>query len=308
MERLERILVVLECLDAEQPALDRAVALAVRTGAALELYCVDYNETLSGDARIDATVLTELRDAHTKRVLEWLSGQREAVEALGLQVAASAEYGYPEHAEIVRRANEIDPDLIVKATRFHPALERNYFRASDWHLIKQCSFPLLFVKRREPVAHAPIIAAIDPFQYHERPGNLDAQILETGAFLAATLDTKLHVAHVVTPVGSFVSGEESYAEHLANESKAVEERRAIIADMCRRYNVPEECIHVVSGSARQEVPKLDAGLGAGIAVLGAVSRSSLSELFVGNTAEHVLEAVSSDLLVLHPREAARRPS
>lgn len=306
MKQIERILVALERLESEQPALERAVMLATHTGASIELYCADYNEGLSGHGRVDATVLKDLRDAHTKEVLAWLADLGHGLAARGIEVTTQAQYGHPEHAEIVRRANEIKPDLIVKATRSHPVLERNYFRASDWHLIKHCSHPLLFVKQPELDVTAPVIAAIDPFQFHERPSDLDAQILETGAFLAGALDTSLHVVHVVTPVSSFVTAEESHFDHLANEARAIEEHRARVLDLSRRYGVSSERIHIVGGSARHEIPKLDAALDAGITVLGAVSRSSLGELFVGNTAEHVLEAVNSDVLVLHPQERIGR--
>jgi nucleotide-binding universal stress UspA family protein len=37
---------------------------------------------------------------------------------------------------------------------------------------------------------------------------------------------------------------------------------------------------------------------AGMVVMGAVSRSSVKELFIGNTAERVLEEIESDLVVV----------
>jgi nucleotide-binding universal stress UspA family protein len=43
-------------------------------------------------------------------------------------------------------------------------------------------------------------------------------------------------------------------------------------------------------------------LGAAVTVIGTVARSGLSGALIGNTAEVVLDAVESDVLVLKPQE------
>jgi universal stress protein E len=42
--------------------------------------------------------------------------------------------------------------------------------------------------------------------------------------------------------------------------------------------------------------------GAGIVVMGAVSRSALKRLFIGSTAEHLLDRLPCDVLVVKPRQ------
>jgi universal stress protein E len=41
-------------------------------------------------------------------------------------------------------------------------------------------------------------------------------------------------------------------------------------------------------------------LGAGIVVMGALSRSGLKRLFIGNTAEAVLDSLACDVLIVKP--------
>jgi universal stress protein E len=48
------------------------------------------------------------------------------------------------------------------------------------------------------------------------------------------------------------------------------------------------------------IPALARRLRSSIVVIGAVSRSGLKRLFIGNTAERVIDALSCDLLVVKP--------
>ena len=47
-------------------------------------------------------------------------------------------------------------------------------------------------------------------------------------------------------------------------------------------------------------------LGAGILVMGAVSRSGLKRVFIGNTAERILESLPCDVLVIKPEDFISR--
>jgi universal stress protein E len=66
----------------------------------------------------------------------------------------------------------------------------------------------------------------------------------------------------------------------------------------RRYLVDRPPVEAISGTARQ--------IGADLLVMGAVSRSGLKRVFIGNTAERVLGAVTCDVLVVKPRRFAAR--
>jgi universal stress protein E len=66
--------------------------------------------------------------------------------------------------------------------------------------------------------------------------------------------------------------------------------------------------HLASGNPATVIPRLARELGAGIVVMGALSRSGLSRVFIGNTAERVLESLPCDVLVIKPEDVAPRVS
>jgi nucleotide-binding universal stress UspA family protein len=85
----------------------------------------------------------------------------------------------------------------------------------------------------------------------------------------------------------------SYEELQKQESESFEMFRANAA-------IPRTRAHLVEGNPSREIPRVAGKLGAAIVVMGALSRSGLERLFIGNTAERVLGALNCDVLVVKP--------
>lgn len=66
------------------------------------------------------------------------------------------------------------------------------------------------------------------------------------------------------------------------------------------HGIPRDCVHVREGRTRGLIVALTAQLHADAVVMGAVSRRGLKRLFLGNTAEEVLDELPCDLLIVKP--------
>jgi len=73
-----------------------------------------------------------------------------------------------------------------------------------------------------------------------------------------------------------------------------------VARLCKQHGVPPERTHVHQGGTRQLLLTLTEQLRADAVVMGAVSRSGLKGLFLGNTAEDVLDRLHCDLVIVKP--------
>jgi universal stress protein E len=91
----------------------------------------------------------------------------------------------------------------------------------------------------------------------------------------------------------------SYEELKEQERQAFEALRAAAA-------IPRTRAHLVEGNPAREIPRTARQLGAAIVVMGALSRSGLQRVFIGNTAERVLGSLNCDVLVVKPEEIAPR--
>jgi universal stress protein E len=70
--------------------------------------------------------------------------------------------------------------------------------------------------------------------------------------------------------------------------------------------VSGERVRLEQGSASEVLPRVAETLGAAVLVMGAVSRSRLQELFLGSTAERVLERAACDVLVVKPPDFSEK--
>jgi len=76
------------------------------------------------------------------------------------------------------------------------------------------------------------------------------------------------------------------------------EHTAAVHELTDAMRLPRERVHVAQGGAREQLLALTDRLRADVVVMGAVSRSGLERLFIGSTAEEVLDRVPCDLLIV----------
>ncbi len=82
--------------------------------------------------------------------------------------------------------------------------------------------------------------------------------------------------------------------------------KANFLEFAAAHRIPKARCHLVDTDPVFAIPHLARTLGADLVVMGAVSRSGLKRVFIGNTAERVLDALPCDVLVVKPSRFARR--
>jgi universal stress protein E len=173
---------------------------------------------------------------------------------------------------------------------------------------------LLLVKSGRPYRKPAIIAAVDPF--HARPADLDMRLLAAGGTLARLLHGSLHVFHAYMPLVSVTTMPLSTARLVTLPPEAEEAHGRQIARVIDKLadtaGIPRARRHVCMGDVSGKLRGAISDTHAGLVVMGAVSRSGLARLFVGSTAERVLDKLDCDVLVVKPRafksKVERRPA
>jgi universal stress protein E len=301
----QRILVVIDPTATAQPALERAAWLAKRLSAGLELFICDYDPQLAEARFFDAASLakarTSLVENHHRRLLDLARPIQEG----GVDVAVDARWDYPLHEGIVRKAVESQARLVVKDTHFHSMLKRSIFSNTDWSLIRGCPMPLWLVKPRPAGAHPCFIAAVDPLHERDKPAELDHAILSTAKDYCTPLGGELHVFHSfdIAPVLAVSTDSMTMPISLPvrelTDSMRAEHSQAVYG-LTDTHGIARERVHIHQGGARELLVALTEQLRADVVVMGAVSRSGLKRMFLGNTAEEVLDKLSCDLLIVKP--------
>jgi universal stress protein E len=303
MSEQKRVLVIVDPTATSHPAIERAAWLARRTAARIELFISDYAPQLV-DPRFHRVPPGESRTALVERHRRRLEQLAQPLRTSGLTVDIDSRFDHPLHDSIVRKAEDSAADFVIKDTHYHSVLKRSIFSNTDWSLIRNCAATLWLVKPRPPGQRPCFVAAVDPLHERDKPAELDHRIVKTGKALSEALGGQLHVFHafdltaaiaitgdVMTPIALPIN---DIADALRSEHTEAVER------LCKEHGVPPERTHIHQGGTRQLLLALTEKLRADAVVMGAVSRSGLKGLFLGNTAEDVLDRLHCDLVIVKP--------
>jgi universal stress protein E len=214
-------------------------------------------------------------------------------------------WDYPPHEAIIRRALASKADLVVAAARPHRFGARLILTNTDWELIRQCPVSLLLVKSTRQYRKAAVIAAVDPFHAHAKPAKLDERILAVSSTFATRLRGQVHAFHAYMPV-TFITPApvgQPLAITLPPELEDMHGQRVtqVFDQLAGRHGIPPSRRHLCMGEVSAELERVVRRTRAALVVMGAVSRSALQRMFIGSTAERVLDQMTCDLLVVKSR-------
>lgn len=305
MQNVKNILCVIDPTCEAQPALIRAAWLARKNDAELTLLVCYYNEYLSGERFFDAPSLDKARKEVMIRQGEFLENLASPLREEGVSVETAAVWDHPLYEGIVRFADKIGAEMVFKDTHYHSATSRLFLTNTDWNLIRTCGAPLWLVKPRDMQEHPIFIGSIDPMNDNDKPAALDDEILEITRYLAAATDGTAHAFHAFDPrmaiatatANAYVPVSLPYDEI---EEQMREQHGKRFNEIRTFHKIEDKNAHLIAGATFEELPDLTKELNADVCVMGAVSRNQWKRLFIGATAEKVLDHLPCDLLIVKP--------
>jgi universal stress protein E len=308
VQQIRRILVAIGDLQrAPKNELRRAGTLARAAGASVELFhAIDQADPArSFPETATAETVEKLRSAIAARHLRRLERFAHDESLRGASVTCAAVWGYPPYQAVIRRALARRADLVIAATRAHRFGARLLLRNTDWELIRHCPVPLLLVKSRRPYQKPLVLAAVDPFHAHARPADLDARLLSAAGRFSRLLRGATHLFHAYMPLIAVEAFPVSPAPPVmlppAVEAAHAQQIERAINQLGKSAGIPPGRRHVCLGDVATELSALTRRTHTDLVVMGAVSRSALARVFIGSTAERVLDKLSCDVLIVKPR-------
>ncbi len=310
--KLRRILVAIEHTDHMPTRLvHKGALLASRTGAQIELFHAISGAEAQAPSGLGKAELGEWRAELVSFRLRRLKRFARSRRLRGISVKCTVAWDQSACRGIVRQALASRADLVLAGTHRHTIGARIAAPSIDWELIRQCPVPLLIVKSGRGYQGAAVVAAVDPFHANDKPANLDVSLLKAGGRLARLFDGHLHVFHAympLLPVQTLPIATGAPFITMPAELQVLHQQQVVRAvdRVASRARIREADRHVEVGHVAPELVALLRQVGAGLLVMGAVSRSGLQRLLIGNTAERVLDAVACDVLVVKPARFASK--
>ncbi|GAD89574.1 universal stress protein E [Vibrio halioticoli NBRC 102217] len=191
-------------------------------------------------------------------------------------------------------------ELVIKTTRQHDLIESVLFTPTDWHLLRKCPCPVLLVKNQYWPENGHVVVSVHVGSEIEAHLELNHRMVEQAMDISNRLGATLHLAnsYPMTPPNITVELPEfdptiytdSVRGHHLTSMKALRQE----------YGIPEEQTVVEQGLPQDVIPKVVKDLGAGLVVVGTSGRTGLSAVFLGNTAENIIDQINCDVLALKP--------
>jgi universal stress protein E len=307
MNPIQNILVIVDPTAEQHPAVSKGALLAQKLGARLELYVCDTKA--AREARLAAHARKQSDQPFLVNIKAFLEALAAPLRLGGLDVTTETECADPLHLALIDRAQRTTADLVVKDTHHHSLARRTFLTNTDWQLIRACPVPLLLTKPNAWAEVPRVFAAVDPGHVNDKPAVLDYRILDYASRLSKRLAGELHLVHAYLPlaiVAAATGGSPPMVIAVSADELAAEQlqKRKQVDELIAEYGVDAANIHLEVGGPAEVLPRVAGMLSADIVTMGAISRSGLKRIFIGSTAEDVLERLPCDALIVKPPDFA----
>ena len=291
------ILVDVDAMAQQHPALDAALALAARCHAKVKIVDVVWDVPDNARDFVTPRLEREIVENHREHLVRLACWRQRSVP-----VETALLRGAPGIALV---QEVLGPATISSCGRADATCPRRLppLGPVDLHLLRTCPCPVWLVGPHDP-SHAPhIVAAVDASSRHPAEQAINRQIIDLAQSLREARGGSLTVVHAWQPFGEYLlqprmpplvfAGLMQRAERAAYLGTAalLEPRSERLADVH---------VEVMKGEPPEVISAVAAARQADVIVMGSMGRNGLAGIFLGNTAERVLRRWHGSVLVVKP--------
>ncbi|WGL15691.1 universal stress protein [Microbulbifer bruguierae] len=282
---MQNILVILDKPKHEQIALQRALELADKAGAKLQLVSFVYEPVVS--IPILSGSILNLSDQIKKERGEWLQALQSEY-ALPSGSTAEVIWHHDIPSWTIEHLASNPCDLVVKTAQ--KQFGRGGFGSIDWRLIESVPTPLWLAVSTHWVKRDRIVAALDPAVDNPLHIELNQRVLKLGERMTQLLGADLESVACV-PVSGEVTDIDTFRKQAGALLEAIDKVIAESGVTCSQS-------HFVTGKPAAEVNRAVDRNKARMILVGRGVRKGPRGFLLGNTAERILGRTNTDVLIV----------
>jgi len=283
MKKVGSILVAIERDGNSRQVVTKAVALARRLDARLELFLGNGEYAYVQRHQYDTGALASVREACVADSRTYLQQLWGSLAIHDVDVAMDAACESPGYEGIVHKVQHSSPDLVIRGMSEWGRDSGRALPPGDWELVRTCPAPLLLT-RGKPWKKPPAFAAAIDIAAEESPP-LTRSILRCAERLALDCGGTLDVL---------------YAHSLAAGPETIASDREVLIERAREAGVKVRESFVVGGEGAAVIPRLVARHAYDLVALGALTHRKALTALVGTLTGRLIETLDSDILLVKP--------
>lgn len=297
MADYKRILVVVTPHREEQPALERAVFLANKYNAELILASSMYNRTIEKSSNVTNESCDDLKKALLDdqiNVMESMASSLSVNEKVECKVTWNKKW----YEGVIDLAIQFDCDLIIKETKNDQKAANILFTPDHWNLLRYSPINVLMVTNTSWKESGNIVTAISLDGGDIQHQRLAQEVAKESVALAKYYDSKLHFVNTVTKAPMHIQVDRSAFDPDKVNERVMAKHKGDIQELSDTLGLHDVNIIVKEGIPGKVVPQICKELDAKILVLGSVGRKGINAALLGNTAEHIIDKIDCDTLII----------
>lgn len=302
MSPYQCILAVINPYQDEQPALHRAAFLAEKLNVKLVLAsCVydnsyDMSKLLSSSQR--EIMKEQVISANLKKLQSYLD-KYSHLQHLSCEVIWHKQV----HKGILRLAKNVQADLIVKSTKTHNKFAQKVFTPTDWNLLRNSSINVLMVKNHDWPIKGNIVSAVSLTTLDGVHECLSEQVTNASKVITALVNGSLNLVNTFIGAPVHISVEVPQFNPETYNSNVKQHHEELMQALAEKHDIKAAHQFVREGLPEDVIPKVCDELDAELLILGSVGRKGMKAALLGNTAEHIIDKIQCDTLVIKPQSA-----
>lgn len=309
MNKTGNILTIIDLDESAERTVERAITAAQIFGCGVDLLITEHPDTVLPGGVSVSPLVDAMRTSFFEMLEEKNAEFSKRISSAGVAVKTSLLRERPITDGILARAQETDPAIVMKSTRFHTHAERGRLIDTDWQLMRSCPYPLWLVKtnifKEKPI----VVAAVDPLHTHNKPEALDQRIVATGKTITSKRDGELLLLHAWQSLASIGKA----ANRAINpvklpldtiDNRSHDEHQVALQELAASNAIDTAHTHLLPGRSHDILPVFVREQDADVVVMGALARWSLARKIIGSTAERVLDHLPCDVLIVRDNEYA----
>ena len=306
MKQFKNILVYLQQIDQPNEAMiKRAILLAKRNRAEITFSTRISSLPANLEEFLHSRLGTNIVATHKKSSLAKLESIVESKKQGSGRINLRIFEGRPFIA-VIHEVLTKSLDLVMAEPETGGSVNRLFFGTTAMNLLRKCPCPVWIYKPAVHGTYRRILAAVDTSTKREEEKRLNESIIDIAGTLAEREDAELHVVHCWEASGETMLRSnvppaqagiiEEYTQFTRETASKKLEK---FLEACP-YHINSKAIHLERGVPGRIVPELVRRHHIELVVMGTLGRSGLKGLFMGNSAEKIIDALDCSVLALKP--------
>ena len=272
MPVLTKIFAVIDPTTDNQIALTRAGKIAMRNeNISVHVYEAIHSSGENKDA--DA-----LKRVEISRHQAWLDTLAAPLREAGVDVVIEIEWTAKWREAIAPAAERAGANLIIKAANARSGAQRRLLKTDDWTLLRNAPCPVYLIKKDEISSNIKVLMAIDMSRDDALHTRLNELVIDYGkALLVGAEGASIYAVNAYPSAEKFI-----YKD-----------------DLAAKAGIDPANAHTVEGPPEKVIPEVAEQVEADIVIVGTAARDGIRAAVIGNTAEKILDAITTNILTVN---------